>query len=90
MSLGKGLTYGSLIPQFFPRQQYFRSFASDNVNSLPNDKILDMTKLKVFTDDKINVAQIMISVSDRVENIVGKGENAGYHNVFKRILSWER
>ena len=42
------------------------------VNSLPNDKILDMTKLKAFTDNKINVAQIMISVFDRVENIVEK------------------
>ena len=39
-------------------------------NSLPNDKILDLTKLKVFADNKINVAQMMISVTDRVENIV--------------------
>ena len=31
-----------------------------------------MTKLKAFADNKINVAQIMISVSGRVENIVGK------------------
>ena len=37
-----------------------------------------MTKLKAFADNKINVAQMMISVFDRVENIVGKGENAGY------------
>ena len=50
------------------------------INSLPNDKILDMTKLKAFADDKIIVAQIMISVFDRVENIVGKGENAGYQH----------
>ena len=46
-------------------------------NSLPNDKILDMTKLKAFADDRINEAQMMISVFDGVENIVGKGENAG-------------
>ena len=26
----------------------------------------------------------------RVENILGKGENAGYHDVFKRPLSEER
>ena len=51
------------------------------LNSLPRDKILDCTdctKLKAFADDKINVAEIMISLSDRVENIVGKGENAGF------------
>ena len=46
--------------------------------SLPNVKILDWTKLKAFADDKLNVAEMMISVSKSVENIVGKGENAGY------------
>ena len=50
------------------------------INSLPNNKILDVTKLKAFADNKINVAQVMISVFDRVENIVGKGENAGYQH----------
>ena len=49
-------------------------------NSLPNDKILDVTKLKAFADGKKNIAQMMISVSDSVENIVGKGENAGYQH----------
>ena len=47
------------------------------LNTVPNNKILDMTKLKAFADDKINVAQIMVSVFDRIENIVGKGENSG-------------
>ena len=28
---------------------------------------------------------MMISVFDRVENTVGKGENGGYHNVVKRF-----
>ena len=27
----------------------------DPINSLPNDKILDQSKLKAFADDKINV-----------------------------------
>ena len=30
-------------------------------NSLPNDKILDVTKLKTFVDDKINVDAMMVS-----------------------------
>ena len=47
-------------------------------NSLPNNKILGWTNLKAFADDKLDFANIMISVKDRVENIVGKGENAGY------------
>ena len=49
-------------------------------NSSPNDKILDAIKLKAFAENKINVAQMMISVFHRVENIVGKGENAGYQH----------
>ena len=44
------------------------------------DKILDMTKLKAFADNIINVAQMMISDSDRVENTVGEKENAGYQH----------
>ena len=44
------------------------------LNPLPDNKILDQTKLKAFADYKLNVTKIIISVFDRVENIVGKGE----------------
>ena len=47
-------------------------------NSLPNDKILDWSKLKAFADAKINVTEKLKFVKGRVENIVGKAENAGY------------
>ena len=49
-------------------------------NSLPNDKILDWSKLKAFTDKKINVTENLKFVLGRVGNIVGKGENAGYQH----------
>ena len=49
-------------------------------NSLANDKTLDVTKLKAFAIDQINVAQTLISIFDWIENIVGKGENAGYQH----------
>ena len=49
-------------------------------NSLPNNKTSDVTELKAFADDIITVAQMMISVLNRVENIVGKEENAGYQH----------
>ena len=52
-------------------------FDNINFNSFPNDKILDGTKLKAFADEKVNVAQMMISLCYRVENTVGKGESAG-------------
>ena len=48
------------------------------INSLPNDKILDLTRLKAFADDKLDVAKLTISHHNRVENTVGKGENASY------------
>ena len=50
------------------------------VNSLPNDKTLKRSKLKGFEDDKINVTQKSKFVLGREENIVGKGENAGYQH----------
>ena len=49
-------------------------------NSLPIDKILHYSKLKAFADDNINLDKIMIFVFDRVENIVSKGEYAGYQH----------
>ena len=49
-------------------------------NSLPNNKILDQSKLKALADDKINVTEKLKFVSGRVENSMGKGENAGYQH----------
>ena len=43
----------------------------------PKDKILDLTKLRAFADDKSNIAKMMMSLFDRIENTVEKGENAG-------------
>ena len=43
-------------------------------------KFDDQSNLKAFADDILIVVQIMICVIDWVENIVGKGENAGYQH----------
>ena len=58
-------------------------------NSLPNDKILDQSKLKALADDTINVNQELKLVLARVENILGKGENAGYQHflLFPKMFS---
>ena len=48
---------------------------------LPNDNILDATRSKAFNADyKLNVCKMTISLFDRVENTVRKGENAGYQH----------
>ena len=57
----------------------------EKVTSLPNQKFLDQSKLKTFADDKTNADAKLKFVLQRVEKIMGKGKNAGYHNVFKRL-----
>ena len=47
---------------------------------LPNGEILDVTKLTASEDHKLNVAIMTISLFDRVENTVGKVENAGFQH----------
>ena len=47
---------------------------------LPNDKILDKSKFKALADDKINLTNKLKLVLGMVENILGKGENAGYQH----------
>ena len=65
------------------------------LHSLPNDKISDWSKLKAFADDKLDVVKVMISLFDRVEFTVGKGENlvtsifSFSHSVFQSLL-WGR
>ena len=45
------------------------------------------SKFKGFVDDKMKVAKILIPVFNKVENIVGTGENASYqHFLFPSML----
>ena len=75
------------------------------VNSFPNNKIVDWSKFKTSADDKIHVTENFKFVLGIVENIVGKGENAGYQHFLlfprcfpkgssagslKVIIMWER
>ena len=56
------------------------NFGLDQSESSCRRLILDSTKLKAVADDKTHVTHLMISFFDRVENIVEKGENAGYQH----------
>ena len=55
-------------------------FSPSGINPLLNDKILEWSKFKAFADDKINLTEQLLFVLGRVENIVRKGENAGYQH----------
>ena len=48
----------------------FKSCMLLSLKSLPHNKSLAYTKLKAFADKKFDVAKIMISVFERVENFV--------------------
>ena len=50
------------------------------INSLQNDKTVDWSILKASADDKIYVIEKLKFVLGRVENIMEKGENAGYQH----------
>ena len=45
-----------------------------------HEEILDLSKLEAFADDSFNVYQNFKFTLGRVENIIGKGENAGYQH----------
>ena len=54
----------------------------ERVKPLPNDKILDRSKLKAFADDKIKVDKNDDYIFGRIENLVVKGENFSYTSIF--------
>ena len=55
-----------------------------------NDKILDWFKFEAFADDNLKVIKMIIYVLDRVENIVGKRENAGYQHFLVFPLCFQK
>ena len=62
------------------------------LNSLPNNKFIDWSKLKAFADGKLNLADKLKFVLGRAENILGKKKIlvtsifSFSQNVFKRLL----
>ena len=56
------------------------------LNFLPNCRILDWLILKVFANDNRDVTEKTKFILACVENFVGKGENGGHYNFFKRLL----
>ena len=48
--------------------------------TFPNRQILDSSKLKEFADDNSKFNENGRKLFKRVENIVGKGENARYEH----------
>ena len=55
---------------------------SKGLTLVQKDKIVDLSESKAFADDKLNVTQNLKFALERVENIVGKGENTDYQHFF--------
>ena len=68
------------MKRFFPSATCLPFFFCNlkSFNSLPNNKILDESKFKA--EDKLILTQKFKFALGRVENIVGKAENAGYQH----------
>ena len=50
--------------------------------TLYKKKVLDCSELKAFADVKLKMRKMGEFFLDKVENILRKGENAGYHHFF--------
>ena len=60
------------------------------MNALPNDKMIDWSNFKAFADDNSNMAEMVKLVFERVENIAGKGENAGHQHFLLFPLCFQK
>ena len=67
---------------FYPIEELFFHFHQIWNCRLQTLSVWKSLKLLFEKDDKLNVAKMTISLFDRIENTVGKRENAGYHYFF--------
>ena len=61
--------------------------ATVNVQSFNRQHQSALSKLKAFIYDNFIEAKMLKFIFDKVENIIGKGQNAIYHTVFKNFFS---
>ena len=79
--MGKGNNMGD--KSFLLFQQHFQGASfKEVVNSLPTNKVLDLSKLKEFAGDNFEFDGNGRKFSKQVENTVGKGEIAHYIEQF--------
>ena len=67
----------TIISAIFVTYKFQCKIIKESIKPLPNDKFLDVTKLKAFADDKLNVDKMTISLYDRAGSTVGIKENVG-------------
>ena len=65
-----------------PPGRSFHSLIADGINPLPNNKTLDLSKLKEFAEENFEFDKNGRKFSKRAENIVEKGEIARNEQFF--------
>ena len=53
-------------------------------------KVFRLVQTEAFADNKVNETEKLKFVLGRVENIVGKGENAGYQHFLLFLQSFQK
>ena len=79
-SIWTSLTFCCLMKSLSLSKRDIVNTKYEPFNLLPNDKILDQSKLKATADNTLKVIQIARFVLEKIENIVEKEENAGYQH----------
>ena len=77
------LTFSSNLNYYLQTLSVWKSLKCEiweMVNPVPGNNILALSMLKAFAHDNLNVTQNIKVSFQRVENIFGKGENAGFHH----------
>ena len=69
-----------VVSKFFQFRLILNFVAWQQVNSIPNKKILDCSKFKAVADDKMNVTQILNFFLGKVKITLEKEENAGHQH----------
>ena len=63
---------------------------TQRVYPLLDCKLLDLYILKAIPDEILHVAEGMVIVHERIENLVEKGENAGYQHFLLFLQGFQK
>ena len=72
--------FGELTLSVSGAAKIYRLGKSQSIYTLPNDKILTLSKLRTFAEGYFNLAEMVPFFSDTVDIFVRNGENAGYQH----------
>ena len=79
------LIFSQCFPQLYILSQN-AALSGNGLTVFPHETKFGHVQIECICRQQINFTKMIISAFDKVENIVGKGQNASIHNVFKGLL----